>query len=211
GVEQRGPALGAEDAARRASTDRSAGMIDRLYFPLGDLDRVPSLYVEPPDLKPFLNAIPLLGDVGDAAATLAEALAEGRRPLAELAGAPGRTPWVDPAPRVSAAPDLFAVTVSGRVLEPRVPADAIAVLRLDPSPPRDGHVVLVDGIPDPETGAAATLRVWRLDTPRALRRRPEGGPRLRLEALHPDVETLVIDEPGDADFRVVARFVDVVS
>ncbi|MEO1368493.1 MAG: hypothetical protein AAFX50_15070, partial [Acidobacteriota bacterium] len=203
--------LEAEEAARRASTDRSAGLLDRLYFPLGALDATPSIYVEPRDLEPFRNAIPHLGDVADAAATLAEALADGRRPLADLARAPSRTPWVDPSPRVAPAPDLFAATVPGRVLEPRVPADAVAVLRLDPGPPRDGQIVLVDGLADPETGAAAALRVWRLDAPRALRRQAEHGLQLRLEALHPDVEPLVIDEPGEADLRIVARFVDLLS
>ncbi|MEM1183257.1 MAG: hypothetical protein AAGM22_33245, partial [Acidobacteriota bacterium] len=183
----------------------------RLYFPLGGVEPGPSIYVESPDLAPFRNAIPLLGDVADAAATVVDAFAEGRSPLAELGRAPERVPWIDPAPRVSPAPDLFAANVAGRVLEPRVPADAVAALRLDSSPPRDGQIVLVDGVADPETGAAATLRVWRLEAPGIAKRRRDREPRLRLEALHPEVKPIIVDEPAEADLRVLARLVDVVG
>jgi SOS-response transcriptional repressor LexA len=109
--------------------------------------------------------------------------------------------WV-PAP-VRAARDLFVVRVTGRSMEPRIPAGSLNVFRANPAGSRHGKIVLVELLNVRDDAARYTVKRYTS----VKRARGDGQwehERIRLEPLNPEYEAWDL-APGD--LKVIGEWV----
>lgn len=98
---------------------------------------------------------------------------------------------------------MFVARVVGRSMEPRIPDGAWCLFAANPAGDLRGRVLLVQhrGIHDADTGTSYTVK--------RLERGDGGGARLVPE--NPDYPDITLDPKDDANLRVVAELLDVLS
>jgi SOS-response transcriptional repressor LexA len=104
---------------------------------------------------------------------------------------------------VRPSPDMYAVHVTGRSMEPEVPDGSLALFRLNPAGSRQGKRVLVwrRGISD--TGGEFTLKVYE-----SRKRVSEQGwehAGITLRPLNPEFEPVELEDGGE--YRVLGEYI----
>jgi SOS-response transcriptional repressor LexA len=103
--------------------------------------------------------------------------------------------WVGVPPGLRLAPDMYAVHISGRSMEPEVPDGSLAVFRSNPGGSRQGKLVLVWRRGASETGGEFTLKIYTSGKDVS-----ENGwrhTRIILKPLNPEFEDIELDESGE--------------
>jgi 2-polyprenyl-3-methyl-5-hydroxy-6-metoxy-1,4-benzoquinol methylase/SOS-response transcriptional repressor LexA len=160
----------------------------------------PLIILDPPPEDRFVNCVPFYD-------------------VAAAAGAFGSDqPPVDPTDHhawvrvdnIKLDPDMFAIRVVGRSMEPKIPDGAICIFRGGEAlaGTRQGRIVLValrDSV-DPETGGKLTVKRYhsekRFDTDGQFAHN-----RIILKPLNPEFEPIVIEQADDDQLRVLGEYV----
>jgi type III restriction enzyme len=105
---------------------------------------------------------------------------------------------------------MFVARAVGRSMEPTIHDGDFVVFRAKPAGTRQGKIVLAQyrGPADPETGGSFTVKRYSSEK----RETEEGGwrhVRVTLSPLNPSYQPIVIENPTEGDFRLVAEFVAV--
>jgi type I restriction enzyme R subunit len=155
------------------------------------------------EVKPFVNAIPLL-DLKIAAG--------GFSPDQVVEDNVGEYDWVVPNSRIKLARDLFVAQVVGESMNRRIPNGAYCVWRLDPGGSRNGKVVLAQhrDIQDPETDGRFTVKLYESEKEEL----DDGSWRhtritLTPSSSDPSFEPIVLENLDEGELKVVAELVDV--
>jgi SOS-response transcriptional repressor LexA len=104
---------------------------------------------------------------------------------------------------VRPAPEVFAVHVTGRSMEPEILDGSIAIFRSSPAGSRNGKRVLVWRRGASGDGGEFTVKVYESEKTR----REEGWEhsRIRLKPLNPEFPVLELDD--DTEYRVLGELV----
>jgi len=115
--------------------------------------------------------------------------------------------WVTVPPEREVKEGMFAATVSGKSMEPLIPAGSTCLFRPLEDRDPDGRVLLVQlrGAQDPETGGRYTVKKLRVA------RREEQVWQVRLEPLNRDFEALELEEDPMSQLLPVAELVEVLA
>ncbi|HVX67555.1 MAG TPA: S24 family peptidase [Bryobacteraceae bacterium] len=111
--------------------------------------------------------------------------------------------WVPLPAGVRAGPEIYAVHVSGRSMEPEIPDGSIAIFRALPAGSRNGKRVLVWRRGASGDGGEFTVKVYESE-----KRAGEEGwehSRIRLKPLNPEFPVLELDD--DPEYRVLGELV----
>lgn len=110
--------------------------------------------------------------------------------------------WVVPPTRRKLREGMFVARVVGRSMEPRIPDGAYGLFSAPASGELEGRTVLVQhrGIHDADTGTSYTVKRFERE-----------GKRVRLVPENPAYPTIELRERDEADLRVVAELLDVLS
>jgi len=179
-------------------------------------DPLPFRPLDPEEVDPYRNAVPLYEELAEAVESGADDPAE------EVTGTPDEvagttagevtgTAWValDDALRARPAPGLFVAPAPGAALDPKVPEGAWCLFRRHPRTLPEGRVVVAahPSIEDPDHGGRWTLRILTTE----LRGDPWPERRIRLDPATPDPRypSLVLDETEAEELRLVAELVTV--
>ena len=168
-------------------------------------------FVEPTPENRYTSCVPLMDDLEVAAVGFSDAHgASGRSSRScELAGS-----QVDSGRSVT--PDMFAATVVGRSMEPRIPEGSSLPIppsrgRQQERPHRPGAVC--GTAVDPETGERFTVKRYRSEK-RAAADGPWRHVRITLEPLNPEfapIERVAEDDRGSSAVDILAEFLDVLQ
>lgn len=115
--------------------------------------------------------------------------------------------WVQAPAGVRAAPDVYAVHVAGRSMEPEIPDGSIAVFRFSPAGSRQGKRVLVWRRAASGEGGEFTVKIYESD-----KQLTEDGwehSRIRLKPLNPEFPVLELED--GSDYRVLGELVGVLG
>lgn len=146
-----------ENAETAATEPSSGGLLERRWFPLGDLEGSslsPTLAVE--SVRPFIDGVPFYEDLQTLVEHLRDAPEDQR--TGRVAG--NDTRWVALEGRFSPRPGLCVVPVDLASMARWVPTGSRCVLRLAPCGPWQGKILLLEhpDIDDDELGGSFTLR-----------------------------------------------------
>lgn len=135
--------------------------------------RLPFRPVSPAELKPYVNALPVV-NLKFAAGTFS-----GTQALD-----PDEVEWVEPSDFVRPAPGLFIAQVVGESLNRRIPNGAWCLFRMNPAGTRQGKVVVAQhrDIQDPDLGGQYTVKIYRSEK----EAEPDGGWHHTRVTLLPD-------------------------
>ncbi len=226
---EEGRTIVAEHAAleRAADDDRLAvlepsatGLLERLWFPLaeplGDGEEAPLLsFLEPPELEPFVNAVPLYDDLETPARRFGGDREEGEAPQGDEIRNPGDYRWVglDGLARRRPGRGLFVARVTGEAVNRRIRSGSWCLFRLLGAAAGDGRVVLARHreVADPEIGGGAGLRVYE-----GREEHFADGSRRRRVVLRPSstvprFEPVVFEDLEDGALRLIAEVVEVLG
>jgi len=128
------------------------------------------------------------------------------------AGAFSEPEAVEPAGYITAPtrrtikPNMFAVAVSGRSMEPLIRDGAICLFRPMEGRDPDGRVVLLQlrDERDPESGGRYTVKRFRV-----LARSGRRITRVRLEPVNKEFSPMVMDEDPERELKIIAEFLEV--
>jgi SOS-response transcriptional repressor LexA len=115
--------------------------------------------------------------------------------------------WVRMPAGVRAAPDLYAVHVTGHSMEPEIPDGCIAVFRFNPAGSRLGKRVLVWRRGASGEGGEFTVKVYESE-----KRATEDGwqhSRILLKPLNPEYPVLELDD--ESEYRVLGELAGVLG
>jgi SOS-response transcriptional repressor LexA len=103
-------------------------------------------------------------------------------------------------------PNMFAVAVSGRSMEPLIRDGAICLFRPMEGRDPDGRVVLLQlrDARDPESGGRYTVKRFKV-----LARSGRRITRVRLEPINREFKSMVLDEDPERELKVIAEFLEV--
>lgn len=111
--------------------------------------------------------------------------------------------WVKAPAGVRAAPDFYAVHVTGHSMEPEIPDGSVAVFKYQPAGSRQGKRVLVWRRGASGEGGEFTVKVYESE------KRAAGDgwehTRIRLKPLNPDYPVLELDD--ESEYRVLGELV----
>ena len=192
------PGSTASDAPTTAAPES-----ERVREAQGDVLR----FVEPTAENRYRSCVPLLEDLEAAAGGFSEA----RGVLGEVSDPATRWIDVDSGRRLTAG--MFAATVVGRSMEPRIPDGSICLFRSPAAGSRSGRIVLarLRNAVDPETGERFTVKRYRSEK-RAAADAPWRHVEITLEPLNPafePIELVAEDDRGSGGVDILAEFVDV--
>ncbi len=218
-------AEGREIVARHAiltapavASPEPGGILERTWFPLIEAaqtmaqDEPPFRVLELAEVRPFENALPLYDQLESIAGRFVDGPTGDDLQTDELR-APADFTWVEPRGRTVPAAGLFVARVTGEAMNRRVVSGSWCVFRLAPPNPRDGQLVLARhrDVRDPETGGQVTLRIYE----NAAETSDDGSwrPRvvLRPASTDPVFRRVVLNEPEEGGFRVLALLVEVLG
>lgn len=114
--------------------------------------------------------------------------------------------WVEAPEGLRMTDDMFVAHVTGRSMEPRIPAGSLCVFRSNVTGSRQGRLVLVENY-----GTTGENR-YTIKRYTSIKQQDESGwrhDRIVLEPLNPEYEAWELDE--NASLRVVAEFVRVLD
>ncbi len=120
--------------------------------------------------------------------------------------------WIEPPAGLKLTNDMFVASVTGRSMEPRIPAGSRCIFRYTVAGSRAGRLVLVEDLRESDSGAERfTIKRYRSKKAAA-----EDGWRhekIIMEPLNPEYEPWEIDpEAGELEaIKVIAEFVDVLD
>ena len=142
-----------------------SGILQRQYCV--SVDQSPDVFADPLPMMPldkvvpFENAVPFFETPGLAVLQISESM-DGASGLDRLAGSPEQCAWVALEGRYGPGPGLFVCRLPDGALEPKVPAQADLVLRVEHGSPRPDTLVLAQHpqILCPGTGDDAAIRAW---------------------------------------------------
>ena len=128
------------------------------------------------------------------------------------AGAFSEPEAVEPAGYITAPtrraikPNMFAVAVSGRSMEPLIRDGAICLFRPMEGRDPDGRVVLLQlrDARDPESGGRYTVKRFKV-----LARSGRRITRVRLEPINKEFSPMVMDEDPERELKIIAEFLEV--
>jgi phage repressor protein C with HTH and peptisase S24 domain len=128
------------------------------------------------------------------------------------AGAFSEPEAVEPAGYITAPtrraikPNMFAVAVSGRSMEPLIRDGAICLFRPLEGRDPDGRVVLIQlrDARDPESGGRYTVKRFKV-----LARSGRRVTRVRLEPVNKEFAPMTMDEEPERELRIIAEFLEV--
>ena len=157
------------------------------------------------DVKPFMNAVPLL-DVKVAAG--------GFSPDQVVSDDLGEYDWVELTGRTKPAKDIFVAQVVGESMNRQIRNGAYCVWRLRPAGTRQGKTVLAQhrDLQDPESGARYTVKVYesekeQFDDGTWRHRRI----RLKPSSNDPSFGTLEFADLEEGELEIVAELVEVLT
>jgi len=174
-------------------------------------DVLPFRILQPEDVRPFENAIPLY-DLKVAAGLFSD-----ERYVDEVLrhGAPVNAEehtWVELPAGVKPSPDLFVSQVVGDSMNRRIPNGAYCVFRLHPKGTRQGKVVLAQHreIHDADLGGHYTVKIYASEKVYA----DDGTWEHSRIILQPDSNTpdyapIVLENAREDEFRVIAEVIRV--
>jgi DUF2075 family protein len=200
-VESFGPA--AEGAIAAAETHA---------YPTGDLETLPFRVLEPDEVQPFENCVPLF-DLEAAAGFFSE-----EQSVGDLAShiAPGvkDVVWIEPPDFIRPRKGLFVIKVIGESMNRRIPNGSWCLFRLNPEGTREGRVLLAQhrDIHDVDTGGHYTIKVYSSEKEQL----PDGSWHHTRIWLKPDTTSDGYDpielDPQEADsLRIIAELVAVLG
>ncbi|MCP4655039.1 MAG: SWF/SNF helicase family protein, partial [bacterium] len=199
-----------------------AGILERQWFPLlpevvatAEPSQVPPLRIlEPAEVRPFKNSVPLYEELDTPASRFAEESTGEEVPQADELRNPGDYRWVQLAGRTRPARGLFVSRVMGEAMNRRIPDGVWGLFRLHPQGSHHGKVVLARHreIHDPELGGAWTLRIYERDEGSSA----DGSWQHRRVVLKPastdpGYEPIVLEEVEEGVLKIVAEFVEIVG
>jgi SOS-response transcriptional repressor LexA len=111
--------------------------------------------------------------------------------------------WVSVPMGVRAGPEVYAVHVSGRSMEPEIPDGSIAVFRALPAGSRNGKRVLVWRRGASGDGGEFTVKVY--ESEKSIGEEGWEHSRIRLKPLNPEFPVLELDD--DTEYRVLGELV----
>lgn len=169
---------------------------------MDEIAESPLIILDPPPEDRFINCVPFYDVVAAAGAFGLD------QPPVDLAD---HHTWVRvDSNKLKLNPDLFAIRVVGRSMEPRIPAVSICVFRGGEAlaGTRQGRIVLValrDSV-DPETGGKLTVK--RYHSEKILDAEGQfAQTRIVLKPLNPEFDPIVIDQAEDDQLRFLGEFV----
>jgi phage repressor protein C with HTH and peptisase S24 domain len=174
-------------------TDREEVMVDRFDR---TLQRLYSRHVNP-KILPFRTHLPVYG---------AQAAAGKWGPAMEVDGEPEY--WTEAPQGLRLTEDMFVARVTGRSMEPRIPANSLCIFRAGSAlvGSRQGKLVLVMNYGEPGENRFTIKRYT------SIKRRTEEGwqhESIRLQPLNPEYDAWTLDE--DARLEVIGEFVTVLE
>jgi hypothetical protein len=201
------------------------GAFERTWFPLVETEapassddaETPFRVLRSAEVEPFANAVPLYDDLETVAARFADErsaedapqVASRGRPEAALQADELENPadytWVAYEGRTVPRSGLFVARAAGEAMDRRIPSGAWCVFRLAPSSPRDGQTVLA------VHRGAAVLRIYEseMETVDDDSWRPIVV--LRPASTDPSFQPIVVRDPEEEGFRIVAELVEVLG
>ncbi len=219
-------------AARQPS---ATGIVERQWFPLTPLDEgrplegtsgelplegtsgeLPFRILNPEEVRPFRNAVPVYDSLGIAAGLFADGPAAAELLQAGELFDPGDYRWaeLDGSIRAAPAPGLFVTRVRGESMNRRVPGGSWCLFRLGSSGAPEGKIVLAGHhqIRDPELDGQLTLRVFHSETEHLA----DGSWQTRQVVLEPSstdpgFEPIVLGDLEDGELRLIAELVAVLG
>ena len=116
--------------------------------------------------------------------------------------------WIEVPPGTRVREDMFVAHVVGRSMEPEIPSGSLCLFRKFGAGSRNGKLVLVEDLSEPEHGERYTIKRYRSE-----KRASEDGEwahaEIWMEPLNPEFEPWQLTE--DKPARVVGEFVSVLD
>jgi superfamily II DNA or RNA helicase len=213
-------------AERLAVREPSAGgLLERLWFPLslpeaeapdgGSGASPPFEPLEPGEVRPFENTVPLYDRLESAARRFGDAAELGETLQADEIRHPGDYRWVglDHRSRVRPSQGLFVAPVPGESLNRRIGSGTWCLFRLAPAAVREGRIVLARhrDLADPDFDGPYALRIYGSErTPD-----PDGWGELRVvlrpSSTDPRYELIALEDLADGELRLIAELVEVLG
>lgn len=164
-------------------------------------DGAPFHHVDPADLVPYENAVPLYPLV-----VAAGALASG-----DVAADAPPDAWVYPHGHRTPRPGFFVAQVRGRSMNKRVPDGAFCLFSTTVSAERQGRILLVRhrDVHDPDLAGEFSLKIWDERSLARRGRRVRGSLRLLPDSFDDDQKPIVFDAAELERVSVVAELLEV--
>lgn len=169
--------------------------------------------LDPGDVKPFENCVPLY-DLAVAAGAFSESQPVDEVGLDDAGRQPQEFTWVELPDAFRPQCGLFVAKVVGESMNRRIPNGSWCLFRLAPKGSRNGRVVVAQhrDINDPDTGGQYTVKLYESRKEQT----PEGSWRHTSIILRPDTtaagyEPIALSPSQADDLRIVAELVAVLG
>jgi len=169
--------------------------------------------LDPGDVKPFENCVPLY-DLEVAAGAFSESQQVNEIGLGGADRRPQDFTWVELPDEFRPQRNLFVARIVGESMNRRIPSGSWCLFRLAPKGSRNGRVVIAQhrDISDLDTGGHYTVKVYESQKEQT----PDGSWRHTSIVLRPDTtaagyEPIVLNPDQAEELRIVAELVDVLG